>query len=89
MKIEKFVTLGVNELGIVAGGGAVETKPFLRIGDGTGCGLPDCHCSDGYWLSIGLGRIGDKVEGIKVTFKNKAEYNSFFKEEQLYNCMLK
>ena len=43
MKIEKFVTLGVNELGIVAGGGAVETKPFLRIGDGTGCGLPDCQ----------------------------------------------
>ena len=77
MNIEKYVHKDVNKKGIVKSGGAVETKPFLRIGRANGCGLPDCHCSDGYWISIGFGLKKGVVEGVKVTFEDKEEMKRY------------
>ena len=52
MKIREFVHKNVQKNGIIKGGGAVETTGLIRIGQGCGCSLPSCNCSDGYWISI-------------------------------------
>lgn len=57
--------------------GAIETKGWLRTGRGEGCGLPGCHCSDGYYVSIGMPLKDGKVEGIITYFKSKKEMDKF------------
>lgn len=37
------------------------TEPFLLTGWGDGCGMSECHCSDGYWLSVSDGNVGLRV----------------------------
>jgi len=80
MKITKFLHEGVNKKGIVKDGGAVGIKPSVSIGNG--CGINTCHCSDGYWMCVSLGR--DKkgnVEGISVRFDNRKEMVECLKVE--------
>ena len=66
--------------------GSVETKGLLRMSTGEGCGLTGCHCSDGYWMTIGLPiTIEGKVEVIRVIFSDKTEMDAFFKFHQMTN----
>ncbi len=32
-------------------------KPFFRLSFGKGCGLENCNCSPGHWITISNGRI--------------------------------
>jgi hypothetical protein len=78
MKIEKILHEGVDKNGIIKEGGAVGVDGDILVGRGQGCGLPNCHCSEGYWLSLILPR-SDKgvVEGVKVVFANKQEMDKY------------
>ena len=45
------------------GVGAVETVPLVRFSlRNEGCGLPNCNCSDGYWLTVSDGETLLKVD---------------------------
>ena len=78
MKIESIKYVGVNEEGLVASGGAIKTGGSVMMGYGEGCGLGDCHCSDGYWISIVKPRTKDGVvEGIRVVFNDVEEMDFF------------
>jgi hypothetical protein len=46
--------------------GAVVTAGAIRIGQGQGCGLKGCKCSDGHYIMIALPRTNGKVEVITV-----------------------
>lgn len=84
MKIEKFEHKGVGPDGKVESGGAVLTKPFIRMSIGEGCGLNGCHCSDGYWISIGLARTKDGVvEGVIVRFDSAKEIKTFLETHEV------
>lgn len=89
MKIEKFQHIEVRSDGKVAGGGAVETAPFIRMGTNEGCGLPSCNCSGGYYISISTGITQGKVagtyivEGVKAQFDSKEEYETFLRNHEL------
>ena len=85
MKITKYRHTGVLPDGVVKGGGAVHTEQMIRMSPKNGgCGISTCHCSDGHWISIGLGRTEDGiVEGITVRFDNQKEMNKFLKERFL------
>lgn len=72
MKITKFKH-ECNEKGVCKGGGAVVTEGAIRISRGEGCGIKNCHCSDGCWISIILPRKRGIVEGVKVQFKDLTE----------------
>lgn len=72
MKIEEFIHRGVRKDGTVKGGGAVHTDARVIIIRGS-CGLGNCHCSDGYSLTLGLPLKNGIVRGLKVKFDNKAE----------------
>jgi hypothetical protein len=67
MKIEKWKYDNVNADGTFKNDtGSVVVEPMIRISTGEGCGLPDCKCSPGCWVSIGFGRKNGRVEGITV-----------------------
>lgn len=84
MQVEKFIHKGVGPDGKVNSGGAVLTKPFIRMSMGEGCGLRGCHCSDGYWISIGLARTEDGVvEGVIVRFENAEEMKAFLETHEV------
>lgn len=84
MKITKFVHEGVARDGKCKGGGAVITEPLIRMSTGEGCGLDNCHCSDGWWISIGLPRTLDgKVEGVIVHFDDQVEYDEFMERHEI------
>ena len=53
--------------------GAIETKGYIRLGIGEGCGLDRCGCSPGFWISISTPSKGGKVEVITATFKSRDE----------------
>lgn len=50
MKIEKFKPMASPK--------QRNKEPLLLTGWGDGCGEGDCHCSDGYWLSLSDGNAG-------------------------------
>jgi len=78
MKIEKFIHKNVKS------DGTVITKPMIRMSAGEGCGVKDCHCSDGYWISIGSGRtLEGIIEGIIVRFDDKKEFERFMKTHEV------
>lgn len=78
MRYEKIVHQNVRPDGTLPEGGAIETRPIIRMSTGEGCGLIGCHCSDGYWISIGSGRRPDgTVEIVRVVFKDRAEIHEF------------
>jgi len=84
MQVEKFMHKGVGHDGKVENGGAVLTKPFIRMSMGEGCNLENCHCSDGCWISIGLARTKDGVvEGVIARFDNPEEMKKFFKSHEV------
>lgn len=58
--------------------GRVEDRPFIRIGLGDGCGMENCKCSEGYWISMSDGK-----NGMIVYFKDKAEYDQFMYQGQI------
>jgi hypothetical protein len=61
--------------GKVPEGGAVETQGRIMFSENEGCGLPSCHCSDGYWLSVVLPITKNgTVRGITVYFDDAEEY---------------
>lgn len=68
---------GINEDGTVISGGAVGTEEFFRMSRGEGCGTPGCHCSDGYWISMGTKVMDGKRKIMKVKFDSLAEMNKF------------
>ena len=73
MKLEKFKITGVNKQGIVKKGGSVNTKGGITIIQG-GCSLNNCHCSDGYSITLTLPRNKKgEVEGIICKFDNITE----------------
>ena len=86
MKIESFKWEGVKPDGTFENeAGAVETKGKIVMSqDNGGCGIDDCHCSDGHWLTIVNPRTEEGVvEGLKVKFENKSEMDEFFKSCEL------
>lgn len=85
MKITKYRHTGVLPNGNVESGGAVHTEQMIRMSPKSGgCGLSTCHCSDGHWISIALGRTEDGiVEGLTVKFESQKEMNKFLKERVL------
>lgn len=72
MKIERFkiVTRDVDA-------GRQTGEPFIRMSTGEGCGLPHCHCSDGYWISMSDGKVG-----LRVTFETKERMDEFLKAHE-------
>ena len=50
----------------------LNTKPFVMVLPNTGCGLGNCHCSDGWKLSVSNGKVG-----LLVTFDNKKEFEQY------------
>lgn len=87
MKVEKFIHTGVKPDGTFENeAGAVHVEGLVMMGTGEGCGLSGCHCSDGYWITIGLPRTKEGVvEGIKVRFDNKREFDKFIRNHQIIN----
>lgn len=83
MKIKKFTHNNVSADGKIKNGGAVETKDSVRMGRGDGCGLDNCHCSDGYWITIVMPLSDEKIEGIQVKFDSKLEFDKFFEAGEL------
>lgn len=85
MKITKILYKGVNKDGVCKSGGAVETKGKIIIGRGEGCPLHDsgCRCSEGYYITIVKPLRKGIVEGLKVDFENKKEYNKFMRQREL------
>ena len=81
MKTHTFKHLDVAPDGKVEKGGAVGTsrRVSLSMPDKGGCGLDNCHCSDGHWICISEGRDADTstVQGITIDFDNKKEYDKF------------
>ena len=72
MKISETIHQCINEKGECVTGGAVYTEP--RVSVGHNCSLPDCHCSDGYWMCIGFGMDETMcVRVITVKFDSKEE----------------
>ena len=64
--------------------GAVEVKGKVIMSAGEGCGLDNCHCSDGHWITICLPRTEDGVVlGIKAKFDNGREMKKFLDEHEL------
>lgn len=84
MRFEKIVYKKVNPDGTFKDEkGAVNTEGTVRMGLGEGCGIPTCHCSDGYWVSVFLPRTRRGViEGIVVTL-TKEEIDKFLKSHVL------
>jgi hypothetical protein len=82
MKFEKFVHKGVKEDGTFKRElGAVKTKGSILIGRGKGCGLPECNCSPGFFLSVCLPRTKKGVvEGVLIKFDNEEELNKYLNE---------
>lgn len=80
MKFEKFFHQGVRkDDGVIKGGGAVITEGGIRIVKGN-CGSENCHCSDGYsisiimpWRSLTKNSKYGIVEGVRVTFDSLQE----------------
>lgn len=92
MKIEKFTMTGVDpKTGNIKNGGSVVTNGFVRMSAGEGCGSAGCHCSDGYWLSIGQpakiisndDEFGAIIEGIKVIFDGEEEMDIFLHDHEI------
>lgn len=86
MKIESFKWEGVKPNGTFENeAGAVETKGKIVMSDPNGgCGLENCNCSEGHWISIIKPRTEEGiVEGIKVKFENSFEMDTFIKSGEL------
>lgn len=64
--------------------GAIETKGKVILGSGEGCGLPNCHCSDGYFISIIAPLKDGEVRGMKVQFDDEKEYKEFMETHELF-----
>lgn len=81
MKIEKFIESHVKEDGTFDDKpGAICTGGSIRMSTGEGCGVPGCHCSDGFWISIILPKTEEGVvEDIKATFDTKKELTEFLR----------
>jgi hypothetical protein len=69
MKIDTF---NISRSDIKAG--RVLGVGMVRMSSGEGCGAPHCDCSDGYWISVGNGKVG-----LTARFKNEEEYNDFMR----------
>jgi len=48
-------------------------KPFVLVMPNVGCGLSNCHCSDGWLLSV-----SDKKIGLLVKFDDEKEFRKVF-----------
>lgn len=83
MRIEFEGMEGIRPDGSCKDGGAVETSAGIRMGLGNGCGIPSCHCSDGYWISVcSEVRHGKRIMA-RVIFENKKEMRAFFKQQEM------
>lgn len=80
MRVE-FWKNNCDKEGKCVGGGQCGVKPEIKMGNG--CGIPGCHCSDGYWLMISEGFVGEGVRGVTCHFDSKAEFERFIDEGQV------
>ncbi len=78
MKVEKFKH-NIDSNGKLKSGGAVYTKGRLLMSRGEGCGLDNCKCSEGYWLTLVLPIKNGVVEVTKIKFDDLSEMNKFVK----------
>lgn len=80
MNFEKIVYTKVSTNGtMINKPGSIITNGSIIIINGK-CNLPNCHCSDGYSLTVSMPRtIKGKVELIKVTFKDRKEMKALLK----------
>jgi hypothetical protein len=78
MKFTKFEHEEVGQDGKCKSGGAVHTNGKVILIRGS-CGLPDCSCSDGYFLTVVLPLSNGIVEGIEVKFDDYNEMKKVLK----------
>lgn len=84
MRIDHVIHEHVGTDGVVPAGGSVGVRPAIRMSRGEGCGLPDCHCSDGYWIMIAGGREADEtVHVLVVHFNDEIEMDKFFEKHEM------
>lgn len=80
MNTNTFVHEGVNPDGTFKNGkgGAIITTGAVRMSRGEGCGLKDCNCSPGIWLSIIEPIDGNgNVKGVMHEFNDLSELDDF------------
>jgi hypothetical protein len=80
MKMEEFVHKKVKADGTFENErGAIHTDARVIVMRGEGCGLGECHCSDGYSLTLCLPRNAKtkEVRGIIVRFKDAKEMKHY------------
>jgi hypothetical protein len=64
--------------GKVKGGGAVSPDLGLtRSVAGGGCGLRDCNCSPGHWITIGLPIDRGVKQAVQFIFESQADRDRF------------
>lgn len=75
MKFSTFMYKNVRKDGTIKSGGAIHVEGTIQYSDPKGgCGLGECNCSEGHWLSIVMPRTkSGSVRGLLVTFKNRKE----------------
>lgn len=67
MTIKKFTPMSSPDV--------LNTKPFFMVLPNTGCGLGNCHCSDGWIVSVSDGKVG-----LLITFKNEKEFKKYLNQ---------
>ena len=72
MKIKKFIHDDVMKNGKCKSGGAIFTEGKVILIKGS-CDLPNCNCSQGFFLIVTMPLKGKVVEGIQVEFKDLKE----------------
>lgn len=89
MKIEKFIHKNVNHDGTFSDSqpGAVKTAGSITMSDEDGgCGLENCKCSEGHWMSIALPRTKEGiVEVTRAQLDNWGEMQLFLVNRELVN----
>ena len=57
MKFSTFINKNVRKNGTLKSGGSVYVEGSIQLSDTKGgCGLGECNCSEGHWLSIVMTR---------------------------------
>lgn len=75
MKFSTFMYKNVRKNGTLKSGGSIYVEGTIQSSDPKGgCGLGECNCSEGHWLSIVMPRTkSGSVRGLLVTFKDRKE----------------
>ena len=85
MKIEHIKYTGVKHDGTFEDEpGAIITTGAIRMGQGEGCSLENCKCSEGHWITIISPRDSYGVVNVmKCTFEDAREMDTFLKHHEV------